>query len=76
MCGVLVHCCLKYGVWDTNHLKNIPTLRYHYNATAYNVGAAAIYTSADVLILIPSNYSHHTIGLSELIRLFSEHIKL
>ena len=27
MCGALVHCCLKYGAWDTNLLKNTPTLR-------------------------------------------------
>ena len=28
MCGALVYCCLRSGAWDTNHLKNILTLRY------------------------------------------------
>ena len=28
MCGVLDVSCMRYGVSDTNHLKDTPTLRY------------------------------------------------
>ena len=43
MCGALVYCCLRYGAWDTNLLKNILTLRYS-NGSAYNVVAVAAAT--------------------------------
>ena len=28
MCGALGHSCMRYGVWDTNHLKIKQTQRY------------------------------------------------
>ena len=28
MCGVLVQFCMKYGVWDTNHLRSTPIKRF------------------------------------------------
>ena len=27
MCGALVHSCMRYGVWDTNHLRGKQIIR-------------------------------------------------
>ena len=30
MCGVMEFSCMRYGVWDTNHLKTSQIIRYTY----------------------------------------------